>query len=74
MSDQIDEPQDDTDTDPYSAFERELTGLINSHSIENQSDTPDFMLARHMVASLRAFNETTQDRTRWYCTPAETSK
>lgn len=65
MSDQIDELQYDV-RDPYSAFEKELTELLNRHSLENQSNTPDFILARHMVASLTAFNHSTRDRTYFY--------
>ena len=66
MVDQIDEPQADTNTDPYSAFERDLSDLINSHSIEQHSNTPDFILARHMVNSLKAFTEIMRDRISYF--------
>jgi hypothetical protein len=36
-----------------SEFRKELTDLINKHSMENESDTPDFMLAFNAVISTR---------------------
>lgn len=39
---------------PYAAFQADLEGLINQHSIENLTDTPDFILAEYMVENLRA--------------------
>jgi hypothetical protein len=47
-------------------FEKELEALINRHSMENGSDTPDFILAQYLTACLRAFDSATQARTRWY--------
>ena len=43
-------------------FEKELTNLINCHSLENGSDTPDFILSEYLVASLKAFNHSAKDR------------
>ena len=34
----------------YDAFERELASLINRHSLENDSNTPDWVLAKYLVA------------------------
>jgi len=47
------------------SFETGLKDLINTHSIENESDTPDFILARYMRACLDTFNVATKDRDSW---------
>ena len=38
-------------------FEQELSSLINRHSLENESDTPDFILAKYMKECLDNFNK-----------------
>lgn len=45
---------------------KELAQLLNSYSQENRSNTPDFILAGYMLASLRAFETATQQREKWY--------
>lgn len=47
-------------------FEKELTELINRHSLENASDTPDFILARFLQECLDAWNSGISKRSRWY--------
>jgi hypothetical protein len=47
-------------------FENELTALINRYSMENESNTPDFILARYLEMCLSAYNETVAARARWY--------
>ena len=49
-----------------SDFEHELMQLLNRHSQENPSNTPDFLLASYLVACLTAFNEAVQQRETWY--------
>ena len=49
-----------------SEFAKELEQLINRHSLENVSDTPDFILAEYMRMSLAAFNTAVQRRESWY--------
>ena len=44
----------------------EIEGAINSCSAENGSNTPDFILARYLVACLKAFDDATQSRDDWY--------
>jgi hypothetical protein len=44
------------------AFGRELTALINSHSLENDSDTPDIVLATYLLECLKAFNCSVRSR------------
>ena len=47
-------------------FENELTSLLNSHSKENDSNTPDFILAEHLIGCLKLFNEIVGKREKWY--------
>jgi hypothetical protein len=47
-------------------FERELTHLINRYSMENGSDTPDFILAKYLNACLEIFDSTVNRREAWY--------
>lgn len=47
-------------------FEEELEDLINRHSMENGSDTSDFILAEYLVACLKAFDVATKRRDEWY--------
>lgn len=48
------------------SFQKELGALLNRHSMENASDTPDFILADYLIGCLRLWNETTQSRDAWY--------
>lgn len=47
-------------------FKKELTELINRHSIENDSDTPDFILASYLINCLNAYAETVKKRDKWF--------
>jgi len=51
---------------PEPTFEKELQQLINRHSKENGSDTPDFMLAEYLNGCLENFNRTVKAREKWY--------
>lgn len=44
----------------------ELTALLNKFSVENESDTPDFILAEFMIKCLESFKAATNKRTDWY--------
>ncbi len=46
-------------------FERELRSLINRCSMENGSNTPDYVLACYLRKSLEAFDEAVNSRQRW---------
>lgn len=35
----------------------ELTSLINKYSLENDSNTADYILAKYMITCLEAFNQ-----------------
>lgn len=47
-------------------FKIELTKLINKYSLENPSNTPDFILAQHLCDCLAIFNATAFQRSTWY--------
>jgi len=49
-----------------STFIKKLEDLINSSSIENESNTPDFILARYLHNCLAAFTAATKDREEYY--------
>jgi hypothetical protein len=45
---------------------REIASVINKHSRENESHTPDFILAEYLVQCLTAFEAATKTRAKWY--------
>lgn len=47
-------------------FIKELEQLINKHSMENASNTPDFILAQYLGGCLSAWNQGVQQRETWY--------
>jgi hypothetical protein len=47
-------------------LEKRLTDLINSESRENDSNTPDFLLAEFMMNCLDAFELASNKREVWY--------
>lgn len=47
-------------------FERELEALLNRYSMENGSNTPDFILAEYLHRCLDNFNATIKRRGEWY--------
>ena len=49
-----------------SSFQKELEELINRHSLENGSDTPDFILADYLCECLMTWNLTTRRREQWF--------
>lgn len=44
----------------------QLSALLNAHSVENASDTPDFILSRFMLDCLEAFERAHRDREQFY--------
>jgi hypothetical protein len=47
-------------------FRAELEELINRHSRENGSNTPDFILANYLDNCLVAFDQAVTHREKWY--------
>jgi hypothetical protein len=52
-------------------FLQELTSLINRHSMENDSDTPDFILAEYLLNCLNTYNQAVNTRDLWYTSADE---
>jgi Family of unknown function (DUF6275) len=50
-------------------FRQQLEGLINENSMENWSNTPDFILAQFLTESLKAFDNAVRRRDEWYLGP-----
>lgn len=49
----------------YGTFRMQLEDLINKCSMENGSDTPDFILADYLLVCLKAFDYALTKRTTW---------
>lgn len=47
-------------------FEKELENILNKYSKENDSDTPDFLLAEYLINCLKVYNITINKREKWY--------
>ena len=47
-------------------FQNELEALINRYSRENDSNTPDFILAQYVENCLANFDRAVQQRETWY--------
>ncbi len=47
-------------------FAEELEQLINKYSVENASDTPDFILAQYLCDCLNAYAKTIAKRDKWW--------
>jgi hypothetical protein len=45
---------------------RDLAAVLNSHSRENRSNTPDFILAEYLVDCLYSFEAASNRREEWY--------
>jgi len=50
----------------HPSFEQELVRLLNRHSKENESNTPDFLLAHYLLGCLNAYNLAVNQRDEWY--------
>jgi len=49
-----------------SDFRKDVEILINRQSMENGSDTPDFILSEYLADCLKAFDKAVRRRTDWY--------
>ena len=54
------------ETAVQSVLAEDLTALLNRHSRENQSDTPDFILATYLERCLEAFEAASNHRGQWW--------
>jgi len=60
-------------------FEKELTSLINRHSIENVADMPDYLLAEMICRMIRAIGPSVKNTLDWHgcyivCPPSPESR
>ena len=53
-------------TSMHNQFEVELETLLNRYSKENESDTPDYVLAHYIKYSLKAYNQAVNLREEYY--------
>jgi hypothetical protein len=51
---------------PRTEFRQKLQVLINQHSMENGSNTPDFILAEYLDDCLQVFDKAMFRRAKWY--------
>lgn len=49
-----------------SKFIKDLQSLINEHNLENESNTPDFILANYLNETLNSFINASNAREAWY--------
>lgn len=47
-------------------FVRAIAHTINCHSMENESDTPDWLLAEYLAHCFDAWNTVVRARDKWY--------
>lgn len=52
--------------DKMDELEKDLAAVLNRHSAENATDTPDFVLARYLLTCLDAWNAGVARREEWY--------
>ena len=62
----IDDTPDQTVDSNRADFRAELSSLLNRHSMESGSDTPDFLLADCIADCLYAFDRMMTKRAAWY--------
>lgn len=58
----------------YNKFKSAIETTINSLSMEDASDTPDFMLAEYLTGCLKFWDTTFNARKRWYGDPSDMDK
>ena len=53
-------------TSSQKTLQEDIAAVLNRHSVENASNTPDFILAMYLLNCLAAFDEAVQQRETWY--------
>lgn len=56
----------------YEELKREIASVLNRHSIENRSDTPDFLLAEYMLGCLTVYENVLTAREQLKSSPLPT--
>lgn len=49
-----------------SRLKKDIEEVINKYSMENGSDTPDFILAEYLTDCLQMFDKAVNKREEWY--------
>jgi hypothetical protein len=47
-------------------FRRDLVAVLNRHCKENDSDTPDWILADYIIGCMNAWNNSSRMRDKWW--------
>ena len=68
MEPQVDRSKKPVMEQPYE-LKKEIERLINHYSRENNSNTPDFILAEYLNDCLEAFEKASKARENWYGVP-----
>lgn len=50
----------------YDKLRRQFANILNCNSAENDSDTPDYILADYLIECLKTYNRTIKAREEWY--------
>lgn len=50
----------------WDAFRQELEVLINKHSIDNECEIPDWILATYLTSSVKQFAAAVKAREKWF--------
>ena len=50
----------------YQEIVRDIAHVVNKYSLEQESQTPDYILAEYMLKSLSDLNRLMRDRDYWY--------
>lgn len=50
----------------YDNLRKDIEEAINNHSLENNSNTPDFILAEYLTDCLETFDKAINKRENWY--------
>ena len=50
----------------YQEIVRDLAKVVNKYSLEQESQTPDYILAEYMLKSLSDLNRLMRDRDYWF--------
>jgi hypothetical protein len=56
----------DQQTEEKLGLRQELAAVLNRHSREGRSNTPDLILAQYLIDCLSAFDYATRARDQWY--------
>lgn len=65
---------DPEEFDQADGLKKELSDLLNKYSLENESNTPDFLMASFMLQCLSAYHEAVHNRDIWYGISPEPGK